>query len=720
MPLLMAAAMLSLPLRAGPTQPGDPRGRLGPSPPESLNADWPPRGGRQVLDGAPLLYAGVESKSDPVPAGVAPASSAGSTGKCAVRAQLVGPRGEPVSGAVVEPQGISETPGSTSWGGSHAFPKRLLSNTNGEFTLARDKPFRRIQVQIQAAGLAPANVWLPVSNDVRTIKLDVGAVVRGRVIKDGKPLGGVRVGISGKDRSSEIFAGHYETTAAGDGTFAFNHLPPDTAWYFYGLMTSLKSHGTIPPTLVQSYGHGETTDLGDVEVVPGLRLAGRVETRHGEPLPKGLKVRVGYDSAWDSQTAAVDETGAFTLEGISKGKIEVSVSQRNWRLAGVNRSLDLWNSWQLTGLLEEDKTDLLLVIEKGETQYNASASGNGQLPQQDWPQNRPIAGAEKTGPPPIVLAGRVVDDKTGQPILQAKVVPGYKPPVSAGPRPTKPILNQVIEAFGKKTVLWNEQPFWKMSQSEVVSNGAFSVNFVALSSTPMLRVEAEGYQPFDTDPIPTNTSNLVIRLKCGAGPSGVVLLSDGKPVEGATVIYAANQEQFGLDGRTLRTYGRREGQQSTGKDGKFAFPIRARGVMVYVAHPSGWAEESVERGGDDLKLRLRPWATLTGVLQHADGTPAAGVELSLTVPSDWRRGEPHINMQGRTATDAQGRFRFADVPPRRVEVQRIVPMNPGTWTYRLQTWLVAQPGITNELGTVTYDQPPPLPALEQLRQRLGF
>ena len=143
-------------------------------------------------------------------------------------------------------------------------------------------------------------------------------------------------------------------------------------------------------------------------------------------------------------------------------------------------------------------------------------------------------------------------------------------------------------------------------------------------------------------------------------------------------------------------------------------------MTLYAAHPSGWAEESVERGGDGLKLRLKPWAALTGVLMHTNGTPVAGVELSLTMPSDWQRGEPRINVQGRTATDAQGRFQFADVPPRRVEVQRIIPMSQGSWTYKLQTWLVAQPGITNELGKVTYDQPPPLPALEQLRQRFGL
>lgn len=533
-------------------------------------------------------------------------------------------------------------------------------------------------------------------------------------------MAGVSVGVSGKDRSSEVYAGHYETKAGTNGAFAFNHLPANTAWYFYGLIASLKPYGALRPTLVQTSADGETTDLGDIEVTPGLRLAGQVQTRHGEPQPKGIKVRVDYDTAWDSASAPVDDKGRFELDGLSKGQVEVSLDQRNWRPAGVNRSLDIWNPWQLTGLLEEDKDDLLLVIEKGEAHFFGGAMGNGQLPSQDWPQSRPIAGAEKSGPPPIVLAGRVVDDKTGEPIPRARVIPGYHPPVSTMPRPAKPILNQVLEPFARKTVPWNERPFWWLARAEAVTNGNFLVEFIPLSSTPMLRAEAEGYQPCETPPIPTNTSSLVIRLKRGEGPSGIILLPNGQPAEGATIIYAASQEQFGLHGRALSTYGQREGQQTTGKDGKFSFPLRAYGQTLFAASPAGWAEEAVERGGEGLKLRLKPWAALAGTLMYSNNTPAAGVELGLTAPCDWQHGEPHINIQGKTITDAQGRFQFTNVPPRRVQVERIIPMSPGGWTYRMQTWLVAQPGITNDLGNVTYDEPPPLPVLEQLKQKLGL
>ena len=665
-------------------------------------------------------YGGVDAKSDPIRVRLAPAVEPGKPGRYAVKARLIGPDGKPVSWAAVELNGFSETPGSMSFGGSSGFPEQAISDGKGEFTFARDQPFIRLQVDVHAAGLAPVGVWLEPTNGVNEIPLGVGAALRGRVLKDGMPLAGVKVGVCGKERSSDLFPGHYEARTGSDGAFVFNHLPPNTAWYFSGLLNSLKPYGSLPPVLAQTGNHGEAADIGDQEVVPGLRLAGRVQTRYGEPLPKGVSVTISYGSVWDSESMRVDDAGAFSFDGLFNGVVEVSVGQNGWRLSGVNQSLSPWNSVELTGLIQEDKTDLLVVIERSDRREEYGWNGNGQLPPQDKPESRPLAGAEKSGPRPIVLAGQVVDDKTGQPIAGARITPGYKPLVSRGPKPGKPILNQVAEAFGGKVVSWNERPFWRFAQSEIASNGSFSVEFVRLTSMPMLRVEADGYLAFETDPMPTNTPGLVIRLSRGEGPSGVVLLPGGEPAQGATVIFAASQEQYGLTGRALISNGDEANQQTTGKDGKFAFQARAHGQKLFVAHPAGWAEEAAQRGGDGFKVRLKPWAALRGTLTYTNGTPAAGVRLGLTLPADWQRGEPQMNFQAQTVTDAQGRFSFADVPPRRVDVQRIIPMGSASWTWRMQTWLVAEPGVTNDLGKVTYDQPPPLPAMEQLKQRFGL
>jgi hypothetical protein len=144
-------------------------------------------------------------------------------------------------------------------------------------------------------------------------------------------------------------------------------------------------------------------------------------------------------------------------------------------------------------------------------------------------------------------------------------------------------------------------------------------------------------------------------------------------------------------------------------------------MKLFISHPAGWAEESAERGGSGMKIKLDSWASVGGTLMNSNGTPAAGVDLGLTIADDFMRGDPHVNIQGHTTTDALGNFAFADVPPRRIEIQRMIPMGTGGgWRWQLQTWSQPQAGISNSLGKVIFDQPPPPPMFDQLKQKLGL
>jgi uncharacterized GH25 family protein len=668
------------------------------------------------------LYSGADPKSEQLEIRLLPLSPQKPVGKFALRGRVVGPDEKPLELASVEPDGVGYE-GGTRWGGSQNFPSQVFTDKNGEFVMSRDEPFSRLQLSINYPGLAHTKLWLDYTNATQTVNLGIGASVRGRVLKEGKPSAGIKVGIVGDERNSEVFAGYFTTKTGSDGSFNFTHLPPHTAWWIYGIMSSVKQYGAIQPTMAQSGAHGETKDIGDLNVIPALHLAGKVQTRFGEPLPKKLKVRIGYEKAWDSQAVDVDSAGNFILEGLSKGEINLSIEANDWRLASKNRSMDIWNPWWLTGIMEKDKDDLLVVIEKGERNYNhAGSMGNGQLPSQDWPQNRPISGAEPyAGPPPIVLVGKVVDDKTGDIIPVSKITPGRKPPVATTTPAQKSVVQQMLEPLKKKSIPWNELPFWDYSHAETISNGNFVVEFIQMTSTPMLRAEAEGYEPAETEPIAMTASNIVIRLKHGVGPNGIVLLPDGKPAEGASVIYGALHEQFSLSGTQLSTYGNKEAEQTTGKDGKFSFSTRPRGTTIFVSHPAGWAEESVERGGDNLKLRLKPWAAVSGTLVQSNGTCVAGTLLTLNMSHDWQEGTPFFNYQTRVKSDAQGHFTFTNVPPRKMELNRLAPSGRGGgYTYQLQTWFVAESGITNDLGNVTYDSPPPAPMLDRMKQKLGL
>src|SRR5207249_1492695 len=162
---------------------------------------------------------------------------------------------------------------------------------------------------------------------------------------------------------------------------------------------------------------------------------------------------------------------------------------------------------------------------------------------------------------------------TGEPITHYKIIPGYKPPVTATAPPPKPMLQKILEPLAHKTkvIPWNERIFWRYPQVETNTTANFAMDFIPLSCTPVLRVEAAG------------------------------------------------------------------------KDGRFNFAARPEGYALLVAHAAGWAEESVVHGGEDLKLRLQPWASLKGVLVDANGAPMPGVPLGLEFPNDYNRGEPHLH-----------------------------------------------------------------------------
>lgn len=672
------------------------------------------------------IYRGLDPKSDPVEIRLKPLAGADADAKYSVRVRVTGSDKKPLAFAVASPDGVGNG-GGTRWGGPQGFPEQALTDTNGEAMFGRAEPFDRLQLKITAPGLAPKHLWVNVTNTTQIIEMGVGAILRGRVLQNEKPLAGVRVGVSGRDRNSEVYAGNFEARTGTNGEFAFEHLPPDTGWYFYGIMNSLKSYGALGVRGVQTAGDGQAKDLGDLKVVPGLHLAGMVKTRDGKPAPKDMKVSVGLKDAWDYQTVSVDKEGQFRFDGLAPGQIEVSLQNRNWRLAGANRSLDLWNPFRLTGELEQDKDDLWVIIEQGRMQFNYSPTFNGQLPPQDQPESRPISGGEPSGAPLITLGGKVVDDDTGQPVLRFQASPGYKPPGSNMRQPQKPLLDRMLNPDSRKTVPWNERIFWLMGSKESFSNGTFSVDFTPLSSQPVLEIEAAGYEPLQTDPANVTVTNLVLRLKKGVGPNGVILLPNGQPAMGASVLYAVAQEQCSLNGTSLVKFGQTNGVAVTAADGKFSFAPRPNGMTLFVSHSAGWAIKSVERGGvENLKIYLEPWCVVTGTLLGSNNVPAAGVALKLTMFRDWQRGGALVNLQSEATTDASGKFTFATVPPGRLELQRLVPLTipgggrSGGMSYQMQTPVTARPGIVNDIGKVIMDHPPAESVVDALKSKLGL
>src|SRR5208282_4982056 len=99
-----------------------------------------------------------------------------------------------------------------------------------------------------------------------------GAALTGRVLRDGKPLAGVSVGVSAVDRTAGNYLGHFEIGTGERGNFAFANLPPDADFQIYTLMGTMEKFGAVPPRQIRTGKDGETTDAGDLIVAPAHRL----------------------------------------------------------------------------------------------------------------------------------------------------------------------------------------------------------------------------------------------------------------------------------------------------------------------------------------------------------------------------------------------------------------------------------------------------------------
>ena len=144
-----------------------------------------------------------------------------------------------------------------------------ITDENGEFAIYSREPFDHMTLKVNARAMAPLRF-----NEVRPgptrreLVVTEGAALRGKVLFNGKPVKDLAVGAVSVDRS-ENFSGDYEYATNEEGVFYFPNLPPDRAYYVYGMIKSTMKYGAIPVKQVELKGDGTVTEVGDLNIVPG-------------------------------------------------------------------------------------------------------------------------------------------------------------------------------------------------------------------------------------------------------------------------------------------------------------------------------------------------------------------------------------------------------------------------------------------------------------------
>ncbi len=284
-----------------------------------------------------------------------------------LRGRVVNEDGDPVPRAVIEPMGVRRER-SSQFGGLDdlGIDPLAVSDDEGNFRLGVGHGGEGLYLRIKAPFLATARTDPAAAGPtVHTFTLGPGVTVSGRVVEDGEPLAGVALGLVQRDRNSERFVGDFEYATDAEGRFAFANIPPGDAWNLYGLMESLKSHGAIAVRPLQTGAHGDTVEVGDLEVEPGSRLAGRVVLADGKPVPPGTRVLLSREDAWDSQTATAGQDGGFSFAGVPAERVSLSVRVPGYHPSPKNGSFDLLNQGGLLGKVEGDIAGLRFLLDPG-------------------------------------------------------------------------------------------------------------------------------------------------------------------------------------------------------------------------------------------------------------------------------------------------------------------------------------------------------------------
>jgi protocatechuate 3,4-dioxygenase beta subunit len=284
---------------------------------------------------SPLHTAAVDPMAGPVD--ITLSRSPNLAGKPAVRGRVVDSAGRGIAGAIVEPLGYRA--GNVSrYGPIRGVDTQAITDDSGAFALATPDPTWQWFLRVTARDKAP-RVFDGIAPERRRtrLKLDDGAIVTGRVLRDGVALPGIAVGIVQTDRNARSFLGPRSIGTDSSGRFTFLNIAPGHRYSLYGTMASLSAHGAIAAETVAVAQDADVVDVGAVVVGEGRCIAGRVSLDDGTPLPPGTVVMVSRIAAWDWQVSNVDDDGAFSFCGLPGEAVRLSAGVKGYRVSNKTR-----------------------------------------------------------------------------------------------------------------------------------------------------------------------------------------------------------------------------------------------------------------------------------------------------------------------------------------------------------------------------------------------
>jgi uncharacterized GH25 family protein len=305
-----------------------------------------------------------------------------------VRGRVLDMSGNPVVNATIAPDMVhfktKDGKVSGRGGAVEGLDPLAVSNKDGNFEIVYNAPATDMTLMIRAKGLAAARFKnVPTGDQRNELKLSMGTNVKGRLMHEGVPVANAQIGLFSHSR---FFGESFDEELIGtqkDGTFSFSNITSGKMWYVYAKMESIVELGATEAVMLTTPRDGESIDIGDLNIVPGHRLSGQVILSDGKQIPKGMKIHVSCDSAWDTQKAELPSDGRFTFNNLPTDNYSIFPSVKGYTLSKSNPNL----SWNVEGLINKNVDNFIIVLDPGKLDFTGLSAGKFN--------NKPLISAEK-------------------------------------------------------------------------------------------------------------------------------------------------------------------------------------------------------------------------------------------------------------------------------------------------------------------------------------
>jgi beta-lactamase regulating signal transducer with metallopeptidase domain len=577
------------------------------------------------------------------------------------------------------------------YAGEKAKSGKPITGKNGTAVIPYDPGARleNFSLTLRKPRFVPAHVYLDGSKHPLVIpaskqfKLEPGTTIGG-VVNDesGHPIEGATVSITMPPTESDLanYLFHIGTPKTdAQGRWRIDEAPMDL-----GAVGIRLEH----PKFRHAFGT-PTRGLDGVTAIltRGLTLMGRALDPTGKPVP-GAKAVLGHD-IWGTNApeGRTDERGGFTLENCNPGPTIVTVQADGFspqfkdvqieekgetapvefvlgpasviraRVVDVNGkpvleahfAADTWRGHR--SVMYRGKTDTegrfgWKSAPSDAVQFDIFKSGYMRT------SRHPIVASDVEQVvvlhPELSVSGRVTDAATGEPVPSFRIIRGM-------------------------TFEGRDQVSWSRNEATEFAGGRYATRFDFPMKSWHLRVEAAGYKPAESRAFrfDEGLTTQDFTLERTAGLSGVVLLPNGKPAEGAEVALATRGVYVALRGARF-DHNYNFPVTRTEPDGRFTFPPPDDQYLLIAAHDAGFADAGSDAFATTGKLVLQPWGRLVGRAMVGK-RPGANLPVSYEPRHPEPGGANFFLGYGYEArTDGEGRFAFDKVVPRPGSVSRVV------------------------------------------------